>query len=203
MKLEKARTLGMQVVEALAPACDRIMIAGSVRRGKAEPKDIEIVYIATLVERQKDLFSTGDFPLTEERIGHLVAQRFWQFDEQVKRNGPKYKRLVMRAKDDEQIVVELFRAASENWGLQLALRTGPAPFNHQLVTRIMHGGCMPVDMMMSGGFLWRRGLRLDTPTEESFFEELGVPCWPPEERSPVKLSRFLFERRKHKLDYAS
>jgi len=62
MNVEQARKIGMEVVEALAPACDRIMIAGSVRRGKAQPKNIEIVYIPRLVPTRVDLFTTNQVP---------------------------------------------------------------------------------------------------------------------------------------------
>jgi hypothetical protein len=39
MNLKTAHEIGMKIVRALTPACDRIAIAGSVRRGKADPKD--------------------------------------------------------------------------------------------------------------------------------------------------------------------
>jgi len=197
MKLSMARTIGMEVVEAMAPGCDRVMIAGSVRRGKAEVKDIEIVYISRMVEEQVDLFNVAEMPATEGLIGDLVRNGFWHFDDQVKRNGPLHKRLVRPIYNSPgvgvpRVVIELFRAVIENWGLILALRTGPADFNRLLVTRLT--GAMPADMQMRGGFLWRRGQRLETPTEEIFFEEIGVPCWAPEERSAARLARWLWER---------
>ena len=45
MKLAQAENLARRVVETMAPYCERVEIAGSIRRGKAEPKDIEIVAI--------------------------------------------------------------------------------------------------------------------------------------------------------------
>ncbi len=197
MELNVAREIGMAVVEAMSPACDRVMMAGSVRRGKAEPKDVEIVYIARMVEEQVDLFNVAEMPATEGLIGELVDRGFWCFDDQVKRNGPLHKRMVMGWLPppvgwDGRVVIELYRARPENWGLILALRTGPVEFNRLLVTRLT--GAMPADMQMYAGQLWRRGKALETPTEEIFFEEVGVPCWAPEERSAVKLARWLWER---------
>ena len=75
MNLEQARQIGMEVVEALSPACDRVMIAGSVRRGKAQPKDIEIVYIAKTVKERADLFTWSDVPATEAMIREMVDRR--------------------------------------------------------------------------------------------------------------------------------
>jgi len=197
MELSVARRVGMEVVEALAPGCDRVMMAGSARRGKAEPKDLEIVYISRMVKEQVDLFTVIKAPATEKLIYDLIEQGFWHFDDQVKRNGPLYKRMVHSIYNSPgvgvpKMVIELFRANHVNWGLILALRTGPEDFMHLLVTRLC--GAIPVDMEMRAGFLWRRGQRLETPTEEIFFEEIGVPCWAPEERSAVRLARWLWER---------
>jgi len=195
MKLEQARRIGMVVVEMLAPACERerVGVAGSVLRGKAEPKDIEIVYIPRLVEERINLFEVAQVPATEGRIAELVRAGFWRFDVEVRRNGPKYKRLVHEASG---MVVELFRAEMGNWGLVLALRTGPGDFNHLLVTRFR--GAMPGNMVMRDGWLWRAGRRVETPTEEAFFEALGVPWWPPQERTVGRLGEWLVESRTHK-----
>ena len=43
MSLEFALGMAQSLVEVLAPACERIEIAGGVRRRKVEPNDIEIV----------------------------------------------------------------------------------------------------------------------------------------------------------------
>ena len=68
MKWQQAWEIGMEVVEAMSPACDRIMIAGSVRRPKPEPKDIEIVYIPRMSNKRVDLFTYEDVPATEAMI---------------------------------------------------------------------------------------------------------------------------------------
>jgi hypothetical protein len=36
---------------------------------------------------------------------------------------------------------------------------------------------------------------IPTPTEEEFFAALGVPCWPPEQRTERRLMRFIGQRR--------
>ena len=85
----------------------------------------------------------------------------------------------------------MFRAERANWGLILALRTGPGDFNKVLVTRSWDGGAMVADMKMEGGYLWRRGMRLETATEEAFFAAMGLPCWEPGERTVGRLKEFL------------
>jgi DNA polymerase/3'-5' exonuclease PolX len=189
MNLQNAKQIAWEVIEHLAPACERIVYAGSIRREKPVIKDVEIVYIPRMEERQVDLFTTAPMPVTEELIAQLVRNKFWYYDDVVRRNGPKYKRLVHTRTG---CIVELFRAGHDNWGPILALRTGPAEFNHWLVKRM--GGAMPIFMCMNDGYLWKRGQRLESPDEETFFAQIGVPCWPPEERSRTTLLNHLKKR---------
>jgi len=196
MKWQQAWEIGIEVVEAMSPACDRIMIAGSVRRAKPEPKDVEIVYSPRMQSERVDLFSYGDVPATEALIRDLVNRSFWNFDKQVKRNGPLYKRMVQcPLASGEPVVIELFRANHDNWGYILALRTGPGDFNKIWAAHSWDGGCLPADVTLRDGYLWRGGKPLATPSEGEFFAAIGLPCWQPEERSAIHLAKFLVDRR--------
>jgi len=207
MNLEQARRIGMEVVEALTPACDRIIIAGSVRRGKPNPKDIEIVYIPRMTNTRVDLFTVNKRPATEAFIDDLIRRRFWYFDDQLKRNGPRYKRMVRYTErpitsmrdwpgtDEQRVVIELFRADRDNWGYILALRTGPGDFNKMWASKSWDGGTLPIDLALKDGYLWRHGKPVPTPTEEEFFAQIGIPCWPPAERSAIHLAQYLLERK--------
>jgi len=124
-------------------------------------------------------------------LAEAMSAGVLRFDEVVKRNGPKYKRLVHVMSG---AVVELFAAEPGNWGLVLAIRTGPGEFNRLLVTKQRFGGAMPLGMQMAGGQLLRGGCVVETPTEERFFELLEVPCWPPEERTETRLREYLGAR---------
>ena len=67
MPLDYAWEMAGALVELLAPACKQIEIAGSVRRQKAKPNDIEIVAVPKLTDRGRnrcdlaceDLLRTG------------------------------------------------------------------------------------------------------------------------------------------------
>ena len=192
MQLEEARKVGVEVIEMLAPRCERAMIAGSVRRGKPEPKDIEIVLIPAMAERRVDLFTTEQvYSLDQVVLPELVEGRL-VLDPELKRDGPRYKRLIhvrMGA------VVEVFAARPETWGYILALRTGPAEFMHKLVTARSQGGAMPFRRGVKGGQMWRfsegRMRELATPTEADFFREVALPCWPAPERTLERLEQYL------------
>ena len=192
MQLEEARKVGMEVIEMLASRCERAMIAGSVRRGKAQPKDIEIVLIPAMVERRVDLFTTEQvYSLDEVVLPELVQGRL-VLDTEVKRNGPRYKRLIHVRTG---AVVEVFAARPETWGYILALRTGPADFMHKLVTARSQGGAMPFGRCVKSGQMWRfsegRMREQPTPTEADFFREVGLPCWPAAERTLERLEQYL------------
>ena len=55
MPLEYAREMARALVELLAPACERIDIAGSVRRQRAKPNGIENVPAPKLTDRGRNL----------------------------------------------------------------------------------------------------------------------------------------------------
>ena len=196
MDLAQAQGIADGLIEALAPACEWIGVAGSIRRRKPNPKDVEIVYVPRLETRQVDLFGTTEqVPLTDQVVAWLVKAEILAWDEEIKRRGPRYKRLIHV---ETGAVVELFAARADNLGLILALRTGPGEFNRILVTARRYGGAMPAGMRMRDGFLWRGGRRLETPTEEEFFAALDLPCWPPEERTADRLLGWLRSQRRHR-----
>lgn len=47
MRLAQAKTIAEEIVSTIEPYCERVLIAGSIRRGKADVKDIEIVAVPT------------------------------------------------------------------------------------------------------------------------------------------------------------
>lgn len=185
-----------QIRKSLQTACVECVIAGSLRRGKPEVKDIEIVAVSKAPE-VTDLF--GDICLENETplegaIKVLVLDRVLRWDEEVKRNGPRYKRLIVCALE---IPVEIFIADADNFGNQLAIRTGSADFTQWFVTRKSFNGGMPNQMLQKDGYLYRMETavqaelarnakkppclkyRISCPTEEAFFAALGLPCMPP------------------------
>ena len=189
MDLEYAQHIAQNIKGRLGPACDRIAIAGSIRRGKSHPKDIELVYIPKIEHRVINLFNeTEPHSLVDDLLPRLLTARDLQKDEQVKRWGPKHKRLIYVPAG---AVVELFAANEDNWGLILALRTGPAAFNQKLVSSVTVGGAMPFNMRMQNGYLWDLRQQLATPTEEAFFNALNLPTWPPDQRTADRLQHHL------------
>jgi len=130
-----------ELVEILRPGCERIEIAGSIRRGKVNPKDIEIVAIPRFTEdADRDMFGNEYNP---RRVNWLEANIFtaletgWGFDIAVRRNGSHYKRLMHHS----GIACDLFITDARRWGAIYTIRTGPGQFSQMLVMR-RAGDCL-------------------------------------------------------------
>lgn len=180
--LAEAAALATELAARLAPACERIEIAGSIRRQRPDIGDLELVAIPQHA-RQFDLFGEpcGSTNLLEERVAWLLESgklepRLTTDGQQ--RLGAKYKALVYRG-----MGVDLFITSPECWGVIFTIRTGPADFSHRLVTRRDQGGLCPNHLRVRDGRLvGTDGQSLDTPTEESVFAAIGLPWIAPEER---------------------
>lgn len=196
-KWDQAHQIALELVELLAGGCDRIEIAGSIRRHAPRVRDCDIVCVPRMVQpaelpgREPQLFD--DLPdlapasaLTWALAGLLergtiTRGRAW---------GPRQKQLYYRG-----LKVELWCVLEPaQYGCLLAIRTGPADFSHLLVTARRLGGAMPEFLQQRAGALWYRAApeqpALVTPTEQAFFEQLALRWedWRrPEDRSSERL----------------
>ena len=181
-------------LDAWAPLCERIEIAGSLRRGKSDPHDIEIVAVPKVEQvGHEDLF--GTIPRTRNLFEETLAEWLAKGALHHRRDkngraawGERFKRATIHGCD---IAIDIFSVLPPaQWGVIFAIRTGPADFNRLLVTSRLQGGFMPGGMQVRDGMLWQEGQVLETPEEEAFFERIGVPCWPPEDRSLLRLAQW-------------
>jgi DNA polymerase/3'-5' exonuclease PolX len=159
MEHAHALAIAEQAHTALAPSCDRIEIAGSIRRLKPEVKDIELVAIPRLVPA--GLF--GDEREVDPKFCAIVNQ--WP---KVKGEPTgKYTQRVLPG----GMKLDLFIADTENWGLILAVRTGSAAFSHQVLgRRWVQRGYTSV-----GGRLTRGGVVIPIHEETDLFALLQLP----------------------------
>ena len=120
-----------------------------MRRGVALVRDIEIV-------AQPKMKSSGLFPDQQRSelddaladmstLGHLAIQKV----------GTKYKQYIL-ATLRPPIKFDLFIATEYNWGLILAIRTGPAEFSKRMVTQRSKGGLLDDDYFVDEGRVWMR-----------------------------------------------
>jgi DNA polymerase/3'-5' exonuclease PolX len=121
MKHAEALILAEDAWHALKPFCKRIVIAGSIRRLKPECKDVELVAIPRMVP--SGLF--GDALEVDPEFCAVVRQ--WP---KVKGEPTgKYTQRVLHG----GMKLDLFLTTREQWGWQLAVRTGSAVFNRDVL----------------------------------------------------------------------
>lgn len=176
-----ARAVAEALIQDLRTGCERIEVAGSVRRGERLVKDLEIVAIPKL---RRDLFGEimPDEPTELDQVleglfrAHTVDLR--AVDEKgTTRNGPKYKAL-RHCRTNLGVDLFIVRRPAQ-WGAIFAIRTGPADYSRKLVTKAQDRG-----LQCREGHLVRidDGAVLNTPEEGDFIRACGLPLVPPQKR---------------------
>jgi DNA polymerase/3'-5' exonuclease PolX len=161
MKLHQAKQIAERIKSELSPHCERIEIAGSIRRQKPEVKDIEIVCIPKP-------YDTGLF---ESGIATVINQ--WQ---KVKGELPcKYTQRIL----PDGIKVDIFFAEPGNWGLIYAIRTGSAEYSHNVLAT----GWVKKGYNSKDGYLHKNGKDIAVPEEETLFKIIGIELMNPEDRA--------------------
>ena len=164
--LTEAKFEANTIIEMIGPYCDRIAIAGSIRREKDEVGDIEIVCIPA--EIMGGLFA--DEPMRDPRycaavdsMAAIKGKATGKYAQRVSPNG---------------ITVDIFMAEAKNWGNIMAIRTGSADFSaKRLAARWVQLG-----YHSSGGVLHKDGVAHECREEMQLFELLGIEWIEPKDR---------------------
>lgn len=126
--LAVAAAVADELVKLIEPVCERIIVAGSIRRKKPQVGDVEIVYIPKFTSRKVDMFNESRFNLVDEQLqtmiqsGVLIVRGGW---------GEKNK-FAIHTKSG--IPVDLFSTTVENWWVTMTFRTGGKTNNLKLTT---------------------------------------------------------------------
>jgi len=196
MFLKDAKNIAVNICRKLQPYCqeNRINIAGSIRRKKPDPNDIEILCLP-LVKEETDLF------------GNITGrQRLPQFIGLVNKLGKVVKGSaadgkMMQIELKENIMLDLFMPDEADYFRQYAIRTGSANYSHYaLASAWVSRGWVGSDKGLRRiedcqGILQPDGKRkwkcvnpeAETPpvwqNEAGFFAWLRLPYVPPELRN--------------------
>lgn len=183
--LAEAQAAADALVELLRPGCERIEVAGSVRRKAVDCKDLEIVAVPRF---RSDLFGCPSYDLLTERVYdhasiHDLAYRDTRTGERTKPYdlaGRKFFPLFLLGHGDPWPVDLFVVRPPAQWGAIFAIRTGPADYSARLVSAVrLTRGYRCVDGHLEST---DTGLTLDTPEEADFIEACGFPYMPPEQR---------------------
>jgi DNA polymerase (family 10) len=157
----EAYEIALKVLEELKPHCERIEIAGSLRRKKADIGDIDMVLI-------NKPYSTGLF---ESGIATVINQ--WQ-----KVSGELPCKHIERILP-EGIKLDIYITTEENWGNIYAMRTGSKDYSH----KVLGNGWVRQGFKSDGGYLFRDGERYEVREEKDLFKLIGVSYVEPENRN--------------------
>lgn len=177
--LARAQRFADAVLDELAPACERIIIAGSIRRKVPTVGDVELVAVPRGAPR--DLLgdrTTGPNDL-DRLVDALVERgrlRLRRDEDGRTRAGPRFKAL---ESSGGEIALDLFVVLPPaSWGAIVAIRTGPADFARRLVTSALER-----QRRVRGGHVEAEGEQvIPTPEERDFFREVGIPWVDPARR---------------------
>jgi len=168
---EVAHVVARKIVEELRPTCDRIEIAGSLRRGNLAVHDIDLVLLPRTLPEEFSL--DGSVPL-EELLKHLVKRGSLASV----RGKDKVKCFVATKTG---IPVDLYVARPETWATLLLIRTGSKEHNIRLAQRAKELG---MRLRASGdGIENENGGLLKVDAEEDVFRILELPYLAPRDRT--------------------
>jgi len=185
MELNAARDFAHWWTESLTDhGCKRAVVAGSVRRGKPRPKDIEIVALA---DWNHDLagnpfsHSLDTWVANQEHLrtikGKGATARYYQLRDTI-----------------AEYTIDLFVADARNFGLIYLIRTGSADFSHAVASQanragyhLHHGNlCAGYDPRLRHSAQTSPCRQYDptpTPEEADVFEILGIRAPAPKDRN--------------------
>jgi DNA polymerase/3'-5' exonuclease PolX len=178
-----ARHIANELVEALRSRCEQVCIAGSLRRGKAEVGDIEILYVPRLglVRSSGELFpklgSMADELIEEWLTKDVLAKRP---NKQGHTTWGRLNKLATHAPSG--VNVDLFETTRERWFISLVVRTGSAEMNTKLAASALRQG---LKLHVGANAAIERTAtdeQIVPQSEREVFELVGVPYREPAER---------------------
>jgi len=162
--LSEAKAVAVELLKELEPHCERIEIAGSIRRNKSDVGDIDLVCIPKRYET--GLFSTGISTILD-RFEKVKGDLIYGQTRNVIRIHPK------------GIGLDCYFCESDNYGLIKAIRTGSENFNRAvLIPAINRAGYKCKD-----GYLTFEDEIIEVKEEESLFKLIRLGYVEPEKRN--------------------
>ncbi len=160
LSLEETERLAYQIKAVVETHCEKIEIAGSIRRRRSVIHDIDFVAIA-----KNDM----EWQKISEELRRLRAMPNCAGSSLIKAYVPCQNALFQ---------VDFYRAKPSTYGINLLVRTGSAEHNMWLAGVAISKG---MRLKYSEGLI-KEGKAISGETEEGVFAALGFPCPPATER---------------------
>ena len=163
LDLKEAERLAQQIKTAVEAHCERIEVAGSIRRQKPKVHDIDFVVVAK---------SDAEWQKISEKLKQLKAKPNCAGNSLIKAYLPCQNGLFQ---------VDFYRAKPSTFGIHLLIRTGSADHNMWLAGYAISNG---MRIKYSEGLI-KEGNVIAGEDEKGVFAALGLPCPLPAEREIV------------------
>lgn len=172
MKLVAAQMLASKVAQELEPFCERIAIAGSIRRERPSVNDIDLVLIPLGPAAMPEILKRckrNCVPVQGDACSQNIRFKWpneFQLDLWIAHAGD----------------TDLLSTRPSNWGAVLLCRTGSMVHNTQLASLAMRQGMKfaPYRGILKGEEV------IAGETEASIYEALGLPWLEPTEREVLR-----------------
>jgi len=153
LELENAKRYAARLKARLRPYCSRLFIVGSIRRGKVEVNDIDLL---------------------------IIPSDHWGLNRELKILGTKIKGPKLSHFVYFDVPVDVYFADEESWANLLLIRTGSKENNIRLCRRARELG---MKLKASGqGLIGLDGKVLKISSEKEIYQKLGMIYQPPGQR---------------------
>ncbi len=164
LHIEEAEKLAESIKTAVEAHCEKIEVAGSIRRHKPEVHDIDFVVLAK---------SDSNWKRINEILKRLKAKPTCSGNQLIKAYLPCQNGLFQ---------VDFYRAKPSTFGIHLLIRTGSADHNMWLAGYAISKG---MRLKYSEGLI-KDAVPVAGEDEKGVFSALGLPCPLPTEREIVE-----------------
>ncbi|MBA7531735.1 hypothetical protein ES705_23956 [subsurface metagenome] len=170
MELKKAKVIAEKMKALLESSCERIDIAGSIRRQKPDVGDIELLcipkYVAGVDMLDAKIQTLIQLNVLDYRLNKLGSRVY----------GAKNKLL---RHVESGIGIDIFSTTEECWPVALVVRTGGKTTNRRIATAALRKGYQ--FHAYGRGFTTPQG-EIVCHLEREVFEAVDLPYQAPEER---------------------
>lgn len=175
-----AHNVATQLIGELASSCERIEIAGSLRRKRSQVHDIDIVAIAKVEQVPDDTMLFGE-PMNKNLLDEKLAELCFSGQLIPVTHGSKVRRFVVDTPQLRKLQIDIYLADASTWTTILLIRTGSKEHNIRLAQRAIQ---KRMQLKADGsGIISAGGSTLAIESEADLFRHLDLPYLPPEERN--------------------
>jgi len=173
--LVEAEVIAGSLVSVISSACERIEVAGSIRRARPDVGDIELVAVPRINSLPEGMWGKRLINRLTERLDVLIDADVLSAHPTDPKRGERYSKLIDPLSG---LQVDVFSASADTYGLILLIRTGSAAYSQRFVTDLRGRG-----LHSASGQLHRGGLGcgayecelVPTPEEVDVYTAAGWP----------------------------